>query len=144
MKLYTIGFTKTSAERFFRRLQNAGVTKIIDTRLHRDSQLAGFAKQKDLPFFLKEITNIGYEVSEILAPTKEILNGYRKKQLKWAEYEKLYNNLLRSRRVEKHVSPHALNCCCFLCSEATSKHCHRRLAAEYLARAWGSIEIIHL
>ena len=44
MKIFTIGFTKTSAESFFKRLQEAGVKKVIDVRLHNDSQLAGFAK----------------------------------------------------------------------------------------------------
>ncbi len=144
MKLYTIGFTKTSAERFFKRLQGAGVKKVVDTRLHRDSQLAGFAKQSDLPFFLSNISKIEYGVTELLAPTADILDAYRKKRIKWAEYEKLYGELLAARHVEAQLAPHALDHCCLLCSEATPEHCHRRLAAEYLARAWGPIEIIHL
>jgi uncharacterized protein (DUF488 family) len=144
MKLYTIGFTKTSAERFFKRLQRAGVKKVIDTRLHRDSQLAGFAKQSDLPFFLSNLAKAEYGVTELLAPTADILDAYRKKRIKWAEYEKLYGALLSARHVEDQLTPHDLDHTCLLCSEATPEHCHRRLAAEYLARAWGPIEIIHL
>src|SRR6266566_5068246 len=130
MKLYTIGFTKTSAQRFFDRLENAGVRKVLDTRLHRESQLAGFAKQKDLEFFLKAIPHVDYQITEILAPTDEILGAYRKKKIKWPEYEHLYKNLLTSRKVEEMLTPHDLDCCCLLCSEATPQHCHRRLAAE--------------
>lgn len=144
MKLFTIGFTKTSAERFFGRLEKAGVKKVLDTRLHRDSQLAGFAKQSDLPFFLSHVTNIDYGVSEILAPTADILDAYRKKQIRWSEYEKLYKELLRSREVETRLVPQTLDGCCLLCSEATPEHCHRRLAAEYLATTWGPFEIVHL
>jgi uncharacterized protein (DUF488 family) len=144
MKLYTIGFTKTSAERFFKRLQMAGVTKVVDTRLHRDSQLAGFAKQSDLPFFLSKLSKINYDVAELLTPTADILDAYRKKRIRWAEYEKLYGELLASRHVETQLAPGALDHSCLLCSEATAEHCHRRLAAEYLARAWGPIEIVHL
>lgn len=144
MKLYTIGFTKSSAERFFARLERAGVKKIVDTRLHRNSQLAGFAKQSDLPFFLSSINKMGYDVSELLAPTAEMLGDYRKKKIKWTEYEKRYRDLLVSRRVETHLSRDAFDHSCLLCSEATPEHCHRQLAAEYLCEAWGPIEIVHL
>ncbi len=43
MKLFTIGFTKKSAEEFFTHLQNAGVRRIVDIRLNNTSQIAGFA-----------------------------------------------------------------------------------------------------
>ena len=144
MKLYTIGFTRSSAESFFGRLERAGIKRVIDTRLRRDSQLAGFAKQQDLEFFLRTIPQINYEVSAILAPAGDMLDAYRKKKIKWPEYKNLYEGLLRSRQVEKLISPHDLDCSCLLCSEATPEHCHRRLAAEYLDRTWGPIEIIHL
>lgn len=41
MKLFTIGFTKKSAEEFFAHLQNAGVHRIVDIRLNNTSQIAG-------------------------------------------------------------------------------------------------------
>jgi uncharacterized protein (DUF488 family) len=50
-KIFTIGFTDTTAEDFFNRLQQSGVRKVIDTRLWAETQLSGFAKKKDLPFF---------------------------------------------------------------------------------------------
>ena len=34
MKVYTIGFTKTTAESFFTRLQKAAVKKVLDVRLN--------------------------------------------------------------------------------------------------------------
>ena len=37
MKLYTIGFTKKNAEQFFGKLKQAGLTRIIDTRLNNVS-----------------------------------------------------------------------------------------------------------
>jgi hypothetical protein len=51
----SIGFTKTSAEEFFKRLLDAGVRSVMDVRLHNTSQLAGFAKANDLAFFLRRI-----------------------------------------------------------------------------------------
>ena len=58
MRIYTIGFTKTTAESFFSRLQEAGVRRVIDIRLKNTSHLAGFAKAEDLPFFLRAICGI--------------------------------------------------------------------------------------
>lgn len=55
MKLFTIGFTRKSAEQFFTVLSEAGVQRVIDIRLNNVSQLAGFAKRDDLRFFLKVI-----------------------------------------------------------------------------------------
>ena len=38
MKLYTIGFTQKSAEEFFTTLQQAKVRRVLDVRLHNESQ----------------------------------------------------------------------------------------------------------
>lgn len=54
-KLYTIGFTKKSAQKFFELLENNKVNTIIDIRLNNTSQLSGFAKYPDITFFFEEI-----------------------------------------------------------------------------------------
>lgn len=69
MKLFTIGFTKSSAENFFSRLKNAGVKKIVDVRLNNVSQLSGFAKKNDLKYFAKSLCSAEYEHIPELAPT---------------------------------------------------------------------------
>ena len=60
MEIYTIGFTQTTAERFFGRLADAGVKRLLDVRLNNSSQLAGFAKAQDLPFFLRRLVGADY------------------------------------------------------------------------------------
>jgi uncharacterized protein (DUF488 family) len=87
IKLYTIGFTGKPAEKFFNLLRDAGVKKIVDTRINNVSQLAGFAKGSDLKFFAKEIGNMSYEHNIDFAPTKELLSRYRDKKMTWIEYE---------------------------------------------------------
>ena len=144
MKLFTIGFTRSKAAHFFGRLQAAGVTRVHDTRLNRTSQLAGFAKQDDLAFFLERIGGIGYRVEALLAPTAEMLDAYRAKQIGWDEYARRYLDLLVARRVEQRIAPGELDHHCLLCSEATPEHCHRRLAADYLSDTVGGLEIVHL
>jgi uncharacterized protein (DUF488 family) len=144
IKLFTIGFTKKSAEQFFTTLQRASVQRIIDTRLNNNSQLAGFSKMGDLPYFLRAIADIGYVHRLELAPTKDMLDAYKKEKGDWAEYEAKFLSLIQSRRIEKSFPKEEADRGCFLCSEDKPEHCHRRLVAEYLARKWGNVDIIHL
>lgn len=144
IKLYTIGFTGKSAEKFFDLLKNSDVKKIVDTRINNASQLAGFAKASDLKFFAKEISDISYEHRIDFAPTKELLSRYRDKHLTWKEYEIEYLNLLDIRKVAQKTNIEKLHENCLLCSEHTPEKCHRRLLAEYLKHVKTDIEIIHL
>ena len=145
MTIYTIGFTKKSAERFFTSLQSAGVKRLIDVRLNNTSQLAGFAKRDDLGYFTKEICAIEYVHESQLAPTAEILDPYKKgKSVAWETYAGQYRKLIEDRRIEQTLSPAQLDGACLLCSEDKPQHCHRRLVAEYLAERWGNVDITHL
>lgn len=144
IKLYTIGFTKKTAKTFFSKLRNAGVTKLIDIRLNNISQLAGFAKRDDLVFFLKELCDCDYKHMPDLAPTKDILDAYKKKQIDWDEYVRRFSKLIKERKIEKKIAAEELNNACFLCSEPTPEQCHRRLVSEYLRNQFGDIEIKHL
>ncbi len=144
MKLYTIGFTKTTAESFFSRLSKAGVKKVVDVRLNNVSQLAGFAKKNDLQYFLKAICGIGYEHRPELAPTQDILDAYKKHRGDWAIYEQRFLELMARRKIEDTISRSAVDEACLLCSEDKPHHCHRRLVAEYLKDKWGDLDIVHL
>ena len=144
IKLYTIGFTGKSAEKFFALLRNNGVNKIVDTRINNVSQLAGFAKGSDLKFFAREIGHIDYEHNTDFAPTKELLSGYRDKKITWEQYEVEYLNLLDMRKIAQKTNIDLLHENCLLCSEHTPEKCHRRLLAEYLKQVKNDIAIIHL
>lgn len=142
--MYTIGFTKKNAKSFFSKLRSAGVTKLIDIRLNNVSQLAGFAKRDDLIFFLKELCDCDYKHMPNLAPTKEILDSYKKKKIDWDEYVRRFSKLIKERKIENEITAEELNNACFLCSEPTPDQCHRRLVSEYLKEQFGDIEIKHL
>ena len=144
IKLFTIGFTKKNAETFFGRLKESGVVKLIDIRLNNDSQLAGFTKKYDLIYFLKIICECDYVHEPLLAPTKEILDAYKKKEITGTEYEKRFNDLLISRKAHTLMSSSELHMACLLCSEPTPDKCHRRLVAEFFKHSFEDIEIIHL
>ena len=136
--------TEKSAKEFFEKLKEAGVRCVVDIRLNNVSQLAGFAKKLDLEYFLHTIDEINYVHEQELAPTKDILDAYRKKHIDWNEFECRYQNLLKERQPAKRFKPIDFDHACLLCSEPTPEHCHRRLAAEYLQAQWGNVVIQHL
>jgi uncharacterized protein (DUF488 family) len=144
IKLFTIGFTNKTAEKFFDLLINSDVTNIIDIRINNVSQLAGFAKESDLKYFAKKIGNISYEHNISFAPTKELLSSYRKKEIDWNKYEKEYIKLLDNRNIVEKMDIEKLDNSCLLCSEHLPDKCHRRLLAEYLNQKIGDIKIVHL
>lgn len=144
MKVFTIGFTKKSARRFFELLRNSGAKRVVDVRLNNVSQLAGFAKKDDLAYFLKEICGVDYVHLPVLAPTQEMLDDYKKMRGDWSTYETRFLALMKQRRIEETVSREVVADGCLLCSEDKPHQCHRRLVAEYLKQHWGDIAVSHL
>jgi len=144
MKLFTIGFTKKSAETFFTRLKDASVKRLVDVRLNNVSQLAGFSKRDDLQYFCEAILSIAYVHLPELAPTQAMLDGFKKNHGSWPDYEEGFLALMAERRVEDSVAREVIDGGCLLCSEATPENCHRRLVAEYLQSKWSEVEIEHI
>ena len=143
-KVFTIGFTKKSAQEFFSKLKDAGVKGVVDVRLNNVSQLAGFAKKDDLRYSLQAICGIEYVHMLELAPTQELLDSYRKDKVKWSAYEPRFLKLMASRKIEEVVTRELLDGACLLCSEDEPIHCHRRLVVEYLKKYWDDLEVVHL
>lgn len=145
MEICTVGFTRHTAEEFFGSLRSAGIERLVDVRLNNTSHLAGFAKRDDLAFFLRELCGAEYVHEPLLAPTPELLSGYRKGRISWDEYEHAYLDLLAQRRVEE-VLPRSLfdRRAVLLCSEHSPERCHRRLVVEYLDEHWGGVTAVHL
>jgi len=144
MKIFTIGFTQKTAEQFFSKLKQPGLLRVVDARLNNVSQLAGFTKKNDLKYFLREICHIDYIHLPVLAPTKDILDAYKKDGGNWPTYERQFLDLIARRKVESSVDKGIISGGCLLCSEATREHCHRRLVAEYLKLRWPDVCIQHL
>jgi uncharacterized protein (DUF488 family) len=145
MEIYSIGFTQKNASQFFGTLKVNGIERLLDVRLNNTSQLAGFAKQTDLPYFLHEICSIAYEHEPLLAPTQEILDTYKKQKGGWDAYETAFLTLMHSRSIESVIKKEGFaQKTVLLCSEPTAEHCHRRLVLEYLQTHWEDVEIHHL
>jgi len=145
MEIYSIGFTQKSASVFFGTLKAHGIERLLDVRLNNTSQLAGFAKQADLAYFLQEICNAAYEHEPLLAPTQELLDAFKKHKGSWDVYEESFLSLMKERKIECAIDRESFaKRTVLLCSEPTAEHCHRRLVLEYLRQHWEGIEIHHL
>ena len=144
IRIFTIGYTGKNARQFFTILKEAGIRKVIDVRLYNTSQLAGFTKRQDIKYFLQTIVGAEYIHLLIMAPTKQLLNGYKKGLINWPQYETQFNAIITQRQIEKRLVLQDMDMTCFLCSEAKADNCHRRLVAEYLAKHWQNVSIHHL
>ncbi len=145
MEIYSIGFTKKTAAEFFGSLRQAGIKRLIDVRLNNSSQLAGFTKREDLPFFLLEICQAQYLHEPLLAPTQDMLDAYKKRKGSWSDYEQRFLALMKERKIEERIDRKSFEIpTVLLCSEVTAEHCHRRLVPEYLQAKWGDLKIKHL
>jgi uncharacterized protein YeaO (DUF488 family) len=144
MNLFTIGFTGKSAEKFFDLLENSKATKLIDIRINRTSQLAGFAKEQDLKYFLPKLASMDYLVREDLAPTKELLASYRNKELSWDLFSQNYRKLLENRGAVHSLSIPEIENSVLLCSESDPEKCHRTILANLLFQLHPTIKVTNL
>ena len=143
--IYTIGFTRKTAEAFFTLLREAGVECLVDIRLHNRSQLAGFTKRDDLAWFARELAGIEYVHVPELAPSQELFDGIKKHGWTWEEYRAGFIHLMEQRRAIERFDRELLHRNpCFLCSEASPERCHRRLVAEAFAARDPGLRVVHL
>ena len=145
MVVYTMGFTQKSAEDFFELVKKNHISILVDIRLNNQSQLAGFTKGRDLAYFLKEIAGCKYVHDLVFAPTKELLNDYKKGAIDWDGYVEVFDQLIERRRMVEHFDRtyKDYDNVLLLCSEATPEQCHRRLVAEAISGKCG-YEVRHI
>ena len=96
MNLFTIGFTRKTAKEFFELIKSHNIEILADVRFNNNSQLAGFTKKRDLPYFLKNLCDCEYSNCPELAPSSEILKPYKKKLITWEEYSQKYISLMET------------------------------------------------
>lgn len=148
----TIGYTKKSAEQFFRLLKEAGVTVLFDIRANASFGISGYTFRRDFGYFCK-LHEIELVVLDILAPDKATRDAYRRTG-DWAAYEKSFIDLLNRRKAfanpkvqEALFEKDPGGVICFLCAESTADKCHRRLVVEHLLKFVpdaDQITVIHL
>ena len=145
-KIFTIGFTRKTAEEFFETLKDNGVTKIIDVRLNNTSQLLGFTKSYDLEYLLREIMGAEYFHDRKFVPTEKIFACYKKNIIGWDDYELEFAELMKYRDIDTYIADNYSDAenICLLCSEVSPEYCHRRLVAEKIRDVLGDVEIVHL
>jgi uncharacterized protein (DUF488 family) len=135
-----MGFAQKSAQEFFETVASHNVELLVDVRLNNRSQLAGFAKERDLCYLLPRLTGARYVHDVDFAPTKELLSGYRNGGVSWDGYVQRFSQIMNERDVvrlfrERYESSKNV---LLLCSEPTPERCHRRLLAERISAETGA------
>ena len=146
--IYTIGFGGKGAEQFITLLRDHEIDIVIDTRRRPDSQLSGYAKQRDLPYLLRTIAGIGYEYMPALAPPDDLLSRYRKSG-DWDDYVSEFERSVLSSpegstAMDELTRRAGTERLALLCSEPGPEQCHRRLVVERMARDHPSLTVSHL
>ena len=119
--------------------------RVVDIRLKNDSQLAAFAKARDLPYFLRELIGAEYVHEPLLAPTPELMDSIKKHKGDWGVFRDDFTALMAERRIETELDPADFETpSALLCSEATADQCHRGIVVSYLADRWNDVEAVHL
>ena len=144
LELFTIGYTKKSAEKFFRIINDNKIEIVADVRLYNSTQLAGFSKSADLQYFLKKICGCSYIALKQLAPNPSLFENYKNGKTSWNEYEKIYNKFLDAQANLDFFYAFKNKRICILCAESTPERCHRRLLAEKIAKIYDDVTIVHL
>ena len=139
-KIYTIGTNGKNKENFAEILNAVDVNTVIDVRLWRQSRFVPWTSDTNL----QRILGNRYKYMPELAPTLDLLTKIKNGTINWAEYEQIFNDILKKRRIENLFTPDTINKVCFLCAEKTAENCHRRLVAEYLQQHFPEVEIAHL
>lgn len=139
-KIYTIGTSGKNKEIFAEILNAVDVNTVIDVRLWRQSRFVPWTSGTNLQRMLGD----KYKYIPELTPTLDLLTKIKNNTINWAEYEQIFNDILKKRQIENLFTPDAINKACFLCAEKTAENCHRRLVAEYLKQHFPDIEIVHL
>jgi uncharacterized protein (DUF488 family) len=143
MNIYTIGYTPKTAEQFFELIKKNNIKLLLDIRLNNKSQIAGFTKRENLPYFLWELCQCKYEHCLEFTPNEEM---YNEKKISWERYTRDYIILIESRGTYKNFIDRFADYenICLLCSESTPDRYHRRLLAEMIIQNNPDTILTHL
>lgn len=128
-RIYTMSAYEIAAKDFFQRLVKEKTDLVLDVRLQNTSQLCGFTKEKDLSFFVPQLSGASYVHDLTFAPSKGLLDRYTKKRIGWEEYSEAYALLLEERKaVERYRRIYrACACVCLLGTQTKKRRSHNEV-----------------
>ena len=142
MKLFTIGYEKTTQAGFIDTLKAAGVNTLIDVRDLPNSRRAGFSK--NVLAASLDAVGIGYVHLKGLGTPKEgrLAGRAGQRERFWAIVERQLATPEAAHDLERAAAIAGEAPACLLCLEADPKICHRSRVAEMLAPR--GFKVVHL
>ena len=134
-RLYTLSAYETTAAAFFSRLAAEKTDLVLDVRLRNTSQLCGFTKEKDLAFFVPQLTGARYVHDLLFAPEPGLLDLYTKQHIGWEVYGEEYRRLLEQRKaVEQYGQRYAkFSSVCLLGTQTLKRRSHTQVLYALLS-----------
>ena len=142
--LYTIGFTGRTARSFFEAINNSGVATVLDIRRSNTSQLAGYSKKSDLPYFLEKLCGVQYDHRPDLSPEPDLFRAYRAGDLAWPQFADAFREQLGRTNVVDLLPESTVRDACLLCACHDHQECHRQIVAELLSGRFPGLQTKHL
>lgn len=142
ISLFTIGYENKKIEEFVDRLQQVGVSVVIDVREVPISRKPGFSKSR-LREYLEQF-NIKYIHTKELGSPKEL----RKKLYEDTNYEYFFNGYKEYLRtqidtvVNLYWDTIVHEASCLMCMEEKPAYCHRKIVADKIKEIDGNGLII--
>jgi uncharacterized protein (DUF488 family) len=126
---YTLGYEQSDPEEFVRRLQEHGVTRVVDVRAVPLSRKKGFSKNQ-LQAILAD-AHIDYFHMQTLGAPKTIRDELMATGSWWTYTKKYIDQILSSRQedVDVLISMAKKEKISLLCFERNPRECHRSLVA---------------
>ena len=146
MIFHTLGYEQSEPEDYIRRLQQHGVSVVVDVRDFPISRKRGFSKAR-LRELLAE-AGIDYIHLQTLGAPKDLRDDLRSGG-SWWNYVKQYTSRVLSHRgedIEFLIDLASRKCISLLCFERDPDECHRSLVAhEMVQRSNGlNLQIEHI
>ena len=143
--LFTVGIGKRPLQQLLQMLVDNRVELVADVRTYAAESGFGFTRERDLALLLKEIAGIEYRREEVLVPTREMREQFRRDK-NWSRFEAAYRAMIEAHKIETQMNQElfAENRTALLGDPLSPEQDYRRLAAEYLKDKWGITELIHL
>lgn len=138
--VHTIGYEGLSQEAFTKKLNDAGVTFLLDIRIRPNSRKPGFSKSGLCN--LCRVSGIDYQHDRRLGTPEWIMKKLKETGVyDWEAYSKhLGTEEGAIQDAAKLVDQHVV---CLLCYEADASECHRTIVALELSKRTGS-QVIHI
>jgi uncharacterized protein (DUF488 family) len=142
-RLFTVGYEGSKPSDLFVRLQDSGVTLLIDVRDVPISRKPGFSKTS----LAQGLDQAGIRYLHLKGLGDPKPGRVAAREGRFSDFRRIFNahmlTTAAQQALEEAVIAASKSVACLLCFEQDHTNCHRRIVAESIARS-GTFNLVHL